>query len=60
MRLPISAASHFTGVPERTIRRWALRERLTVDDNGEVDPDEILELHDLRDSRTGKRLPRSA
>lgn len=60
MRLPISAAAYFTGVPERTIRRWALRERLSVDDNGQVDPDEVLELADLRDTRPGGRLPRSA
>jgi hypothetical protein len=60
MRLSIATAAHFTGVPERTIRRWALRERVTVDDHGRVDPDEVLELSDLRDTLGTGRLPRSA
>lgn len=59
MRLDIRTAAYFTGVPERTLRRWAAHGRLTTDDDGNVDPDEVLELSDLRDTLRG-RLPRSA
>ncbi len=59
MRLTIRDAAHFTGVPERTIRRWA-KDRLTVDDDGNVDPDEVIELSDLRDTLGRGRLPRTA
>lgn len=60
MRLDVRTAAYFTGVPERTIRRWASQERLTTDDHGQVDPDEVLELSDLRDTLGRGRLPRPA
>lgn len=60
MRLTVPLAAYFTGVPERTVRRWAMLERLTVDDDGLVDPDEVLELDDMRKETGGRNLPRSA
>jgi hypothetical protein len=49
-----------TGVPARTIRRWALHGRITDHGDGHtirVDPDEIAELHQIRETRPGHGLP---
>lgn len=60
MILDPATASIATGVPARTIRRWALVGRIV--DHGDglhilVDVDEIAELRDLREARRDKRLP---
>ena len=60
MILDPATAALATGVPARTIRRWALTGRITDHGDGHrihVDPDEIQQLADLRDTRKGHRLP---
>lgn len=60
MILDPATASIATGVPVRTIQRWALSGRLIDYGDGltiRVDPDEVAELRDLRDSLTVRRLP---
>jgi hypothetical protein len=56
---PLTAAIA-TGVPARTIRRWALAGRVTDHGDGQsirVDVDEVSQLATLRDARKGHRLP---
>jgi hypothetical protein len=58
--LDVATASIATGVPARTIQRWALDGRITDHGDGmtiRVDPDEVEELRNLRDSLTPRRLP---
>lgn len=60
MILDVLTAAIATGVPARTIRRWALLGRII--DHGDglhilVDVDEVMELAELRDARSDRRLP---
>lgn len=60
MILDVRTAEVATGVPARTIRRWALTGRLI--DHGDglhilVDVDEVAQLRDMRDTRSDRRLP---
>ena len=60
MILDVATASIATGVPARTIQRWALAGRLIDHGDGlriRVDPDEVAELQSLRATRKGGRLP---
>ncbi|MPZ27530.1 MAG: hypothetical protein GEV12_14255 [Micromonosporaceae bacterium] len=55
MRVPIALASLASGVPVRTLRRWAADGRLTVERLGRVyllDPIEVAELDEMRDGRS--------
>lgn len=61
MILDVRTAEIATGVPARTIRRWALLGRLVDHGDGlhiQVDVDEVIELRDIRDTRTDRRLPK--
>lgn len=60
MILDVATASIATGVPIRTIQRWALDGRLADHGDGltiHVDPDDVAELRDMRNARKGGRLP---
>lgn len=60
MILDPTTAALATGVPARTIRRWALLGRIVDHGNGlhiRVDVDEVIQLRDLRDTRKDHRLP---
>lgn len=60
MILDPATASLATGVPTRTIRRWALMGRLVDHGDGMhilIDPDEVAELEELRHANGGK-LPK--
>lgn len=51
MILDPRTASAATGIPTRTIQRWALAGRITDHGDGwtiAVDPDEVLQLADMR------------
>lgn len=57
MILDPATASIATGVPTRTIRRWALTGRLIDHGDGThilVNPDEVAELNELRRANGGK------
>jgi hypothetical protein len=59
--LDVLTAEIATGVPARTIRRWALLGRIIDHGDGftiRVDVDEVTQLRDMRDARPGHRLPR--
>ena len=59
--IPLVEAARLCRVPERTLRRWVAEGRLTSDTMGRttvVDPLEVAELQELRDTPSG-RLPRS-
>lgn len=56
-RIPLALAAAATGVPERTLRRWAADGRLTVDRAGAswlVDPMEVDELAERRAGQGGR------
>ena len=60
MILDPATASIATGVPVRTIQRWALIGR--INDHGDgltirVDVDDVAELDAIRNARKGRRLP---
>lgn len=54
MRLPLAEAAAATGVPLRTLQRWATDGRVTVEQRGKawlVDPLEVDELVEMRERR---------
>lgn len=58
-RVPINVAALLCRIPERTLRRWAAEGRLTTHRAGRellVDPLEVAQLQEMRDTRAG-RLP---
>lgn len=62
MLLDPATASIATGVPRRSIQRWALAGRIVDHGHGGrllVDVDEVVELAELRATRAGGRLPMS-
>ena len=62
MILDTATASIATGVPVRTIQRWVLKGLVVDHGDGlhlRVDVDEVVNLAELRDTRQGRRLPKS-